>query len=347
MLARHSLCASFAPIPDWRYWFCKVIVPGIVFAFAFQVMALGVDISEAASTGTFLWWLGAELLTVAAPFAIGLCALWSANRSQSHNGPAGVEFLPAKRWRIFCFLPTALAMLICTVLHYRRTSDPSSIHNTYREMHWESGLSLIPTSLIFLLALLVWTHQAGQGLAILDVAPPLPVVEDNGKITDERSKYMANLGCPLTGANDTKGLWTIWGLAVTLLFGVLFGVRQFREITTLEARSTTIVLLCLGAMIAGLILLDLLHFVWLWNRLRGVLRSLSRKSFRRSFVPVQDFTWRALWSFSGVSTRHSRLAYCRREHTLESDSRLDLQAEWSELGPFRESWPLPHDRALQ
>ena len=182
MLARHSLCASFAPIPDWRYWFCKVIVPGIVFAFAFQVMALGVDISEAASTGTFLWWLGAELLTVAAPFAIGLCALWSANRSQSHNGPAGVEFLPAKRWRIFCFLPTALAMLICTVLHYRRTSDPSSIHNTYREMHWESGLSLIPTSLIFLLALLVWTHRRDRVLRSLMLLPPCRWSKTTGRL---------------------------------------------------------------------------------------------------------------------------------------------------------------------
>jgi hypothetical protein len=304
--AKYSLCASFAPLPEWRYWFCRVVVPGLVFASGFQIMALTLDMPRALSNDAYLWWAGAELLAVAAPLAIAACALRSAHRRQLDPGPGDYEFLPKIPWQIACFVPPVLASATGLILHALCSPYPGSILNKYREMHWESGLSLVPTALIFLLAILIWTQQAGQGLAILELAPPLPGVEDNGKITNQRSEYMAELGRPLTAADDTKALWVAWSLAVAILFGILLIFKQFRDITTLEAYPITVALLCLGGLVAALIALDLLQFVWLWNRLNGVLRSLNRKTFKRSFAPGQDFSWRALWSFSGASLRDRR-----------------------------------------
>jgi hypothetical protein len=331
--ARHRTCASFEPLPDWRHWFCTAIVPGLVFACAFQVMAIGVDLSRAASTSAHRCWLCAEAMTIAAPLAIAVCALWRAQRLESvdQDKTAKSVFLPNRWWRIVLFAPCVLAARIAVSLHPMQPAKVGAILNTYREMHWESGLSLVPTALIFLLAILVWSYQAGQGLTILAVAPALPHIDENDKISDSRSQYMATLGRPLTSADNTRGLWAIWMTAVAVLFCLQFGFRPFREITTLEAQSTTYLLLGVGCVIAALILLDLLQFVWLWNRLTGTLRSLSRKPFKRSFVPVQDFTWRALWSFGGVSMRDRRLI-----EALQSDCVLEL-ADQPGFGALKET----------
>jgi hypothetical protein len=95
----------------------------------------------------------------------------------------------------------------------------------------------------------------------------------------------------------------------TSFFAAHFSFPPYLTITTLCSYGTTRFVLFASTTIVTLLVLDLLQFIWLWDELRGLLRALNRESFRRSFVPIEDFKWRNLWSFSGVSFRDQRVLY--------------------------------------
>jgi hypothetical protein len=75
-------------------------------------------------------------------------------------------------------------------------------------------------------------------------------------------------------------------------------------------------------------LIDLLQFVWGWAELRSLLIALGQKEFKRSFVPLHDFNWRTIWSFSGGSFQERR-----KVMAAQVDCALELAQEDSSLIP--------------
>jgi hypothetical protein len=184
--------------------------------------------------------------------------------------------------------------------------DIGSILNTYREMRWESGLSLIPTVLLFLSAILVWASQSGNGGALFQVAPILPDLPNKSRISNARAAVIQSIGRPLPSLRVAAWLWAVWGIFAGLMLWAHVHFRPFLEITTLESRGTTNLIRSLAATIGTLIFLDVLQFFALWNELHGLLQALDREEIRRSFVPIHDFNWRNLWSITGTSLSDRR-----------------------------------------
>jgi hypothetical protein len=137
--------------------------------------------------------------------------------------------------------------------------------------------------------------------------PQLPEIVRNPRISQDRAYKIHLIGIPLPFNREAIWLWVAWSfLALAIVLGNLF-FPPFTEITTLEPLTTTYWVRGVAAAIMALILLDVLQFLELWNELRGLLRSLNSVSFKRSFVPINDFNWRQLWSISGISL-HNRMA---------------------------------------
>jgi hypothetical protein len=117
---------------------------------------------------------------------------------------------------------------------------------------------------------------------------------------------------------------------------VLFVCAHFKfppltEITTLESKCTTLVVRSAAAILAALILFDVMQFLLLWDQLRGMLCALDRERFKRSFVTIKEFDWRILWSFTGVSFQsrratHTALINCMEDLTCEHGF-AELRAE--------------------
>ncbi|HEY3625620.1 MAG TPA: hypothetical protein VGL00_05035 [Terracidiphilus sp.] len=292
------VCASFQPSCSWRFWLLKVTIPAAVAAAAFEVLAWSVEIPEAASASAGLAWRYAEGLTLGAPLAVGLSAVIKAVTL------AGIPLNPRMALAGLPFVGAAVLALA----QGRFARDPfagqdaSWIMNKFREMRLESGLSLVPTLLLLLAALMVWAVQAGNGNALLEAAPPLPDYPENPRISRLRGENIARAGKPLPAWRVGKVTLIAWGLiAMVVLF--FHESRSFTMITTLEWSATTRLVLGISVTVVLLLLLDLVQFVALWEELRGLLRALHREKFRRSFVPITEFKWPALWSFSGVSFR--------------------------------------------
>jgi hypothetical protein len=314
--------SSFAPLPEWRFWVLKVTIPATMAGCAFKVMAWAVEIPLAASPGAVFWWRFAEILTVAAPLAIALSAVSKA------------DFGERRRWRgkwtigmAASFLP-AVAMAVWFLASGILARDPFAgrpigvILNTYREMHWESGLSLLPTWMFFLLAIWVWSSQGGNGGALFEAAPRLPDTSNKRRISQARAEEVQAIGQPLPGLRKAGWMWTAWGVFAGSMLYAHFHFPPFVQITTLEPYGVTCLVRAMAAVISTLMVLDVLQFVGLWGELRGLLRALDREKFKRSFVPIHDFNWRNLWSMTGTSLNDRRAIL-----GLQIDCVLALESE--------------------
>jgi hypothetical protein len=294
-----DLFASFQPTPGWEYWMLKVTIPAFVAGAAFWVLARAVAIPRQASSDAALWWW----ITLAGIFLAPLAVLGSAVVK-------AWKYLPhvkitQNKWVLLSIGLTVLLSIVLVISGYMDMhSHPftvGAILNTYREMHWESGLSLLPTWLFFLTALLVWASQAGNGAAALQGASPLPVFRYNMRISNHRAQCIVQDGRPLPNCYLARWFWFIWGIPAVVLFVAHFVFPPFKEITTLDSQVTSTLTRAAAGILSSLILLDLLQFLWLWKQLQGLLRALCRTPFKRSFVTITEFDWRGLWSFSGIS----------------------------------------------
>jgi hypothetical protein len=299
--AARSLFSSFDPSRAARFWIFKVAIPGAVAGCAFRVMAWSVAIPASASSNAVVWWRWAEAFTVLAPLVIAISAVAKA---------MGPNTLPWNWRMLFPAIPPAVALLAIVAPSAfggdRFSPDIGATLNTFREMHWESGLSLVPTAMLFLAAILIWSCQASYGSALLDAAPPLPDIPRNLRISDEQAKKIAAIGRPIPITWRAKWLWVAWFFAAMAIVLGQFRFRPFRQITTLETKSVTQLVFVVSATITILIVLDLLQFFWLWVEFRTLLHTLHRHDFKRSFVPITDFDWRSLWTFTGVSFQGRR-----------------------------------------
>jgi hypothetical protein len=103
-------------------------------------------------------------------------------------------------------------------------------------------------------------------------------------------------------------------------------LQPLSEITSLEGYWTTFWIRAISAGIVALICLDVLQFLWLWDGLHGFLHALNSQEFKRSFVPIQDFKWRNLWSFTGISLRDRRAILGAQVHCVLNLTRLERPA---------------------
>jgi hypothetical protein len=290
--------ASFAPALEWRFWLFKVAIPGLVAGAAFRVLAWAVAMPAVAEFHGRWWWNAAGVMSTAAPAAIAFSALWKA------LGPAGLPWMKS--------MPLSIVPALFFGIWRLFISDPSNytpvgaILNTYREMHWESGLSLVPTAMFLLVAIGVWASQAGSGSAVLRAAPPLPRVAGNNRISQTSADAINAFGRPLPNFKVAKWLWIVWGCLAASILAAHFFFPPFANITSLEPPFTTRLVMLGSGTIVILMFLDLLQFLWLWDKLRGMLRTLDLEPFKRSFVPIDDFKWTNLWSFNGASFRDRR-----------------------------------------
>ncbi len=119
------------------------------------------------------------------------------------------------------FLPSflALAATIFESAMYLQFADCSvgAILNTYREMHAESGLSLVPTMMLFLLAILVWATRAGDGSALFDAAPILPDNEYYSRVSQKRAEVIESIGRPLPFNKEARWFWILWGFVLAII----------------------------------------------------------------------------------------------------------------------------------
>jgi hypothetical protein len=294
--------ASFAPSLEWRFWLFKVAIPAAVAGSAFRVLAWSVEMPFSASPQAAWWWRLAESFTLLAPLAIAVSPLIKA-------------LVQAKFvwciWMGLSFAPAALAAICLAFTRFLAhdlfaTRDAGLILNTYRRMHWESGLSLIPTVLLFLSAIMVWASQAGNGAALLDAAPSLPHFFNNGRISQKRAVAIQSIGYPLPFNWQARWLWIVWSAFAGLLLWAHFYFHPFVNITTLESYTATCIVRGAAGVLGALIFLDVFQFFWFWAELRGLLQALDREEFKRGFVPIHNFNWRNLLSVTGTSLSDRR-----------------------------------------
>lgn len=330
---QRSSFASMMPTKLGSFWLFKVILPASSAALAFRVLGWAVEMPYLASPSGFgCWWLSG-IATVLAPLSIALSALLCAQYRRA--GTTG--------WTRVAFLPSAIAAISVSIVWWHGNSllttwNTGSILNAYREMHWESGLSLVPTGMLFLLALFIWSSEAGNGAALLTARMPLPaleknnvqdgVIDQNGKvaspcaenpsgctenrkpgnerISEARAQRIASAGMPLGFCGQTKILWAVWSIAGVVIEVTNVAYPPLRHVTSLQSAGTTEIVLAFAAGLVFLALVDTTQFVYLWSELRALLRALDRQSFKRSFVPIDNFKWKYLWSFTGISLEDRR-----------------------------------------
>jgi hypothetical protein len=295
--------ASFQPSDSWEFWILKLVVPAIVAGGAFSVLAWAVAIPGIASLDAVLWWRVAEASIFVAPLTVlvsGVC-----------KALIRVGLIWNRKMFVSLLVTVCGTSVMCSLGNILAASHNggivSSVLNTYREMHWESGLSVVPTLLLFLFAILVWSTQGGNGAAILRAASPLPnFAETNARISEDQAKLILEVGYPLPNPTKVKWLWVAWAVPTALLLLAHLSFGPFKEITTLESSTITIFIRGAAAFLVAVILFDIFQFLWLWDHLRGLLLALDRETFKRSFVTIRNFDWRSLWSFTGVSFQSRR-----------------------------------------
>lgn len=295
------ICASFQPASPWRFWMLCVIIPGGISAWAFNVLAWSAEFPGQAPSRAAAIWMCAEVCAILAPLFIAISAI--------SKGMLVVR-LEWNHWMTASFIPFAISIsnAVFQGLLWGKpfvSRNFSSLANTYREMHFESGLSLVPTLLLFLLAFFVWARQASSGEALLNAAPPLPRIPESARISRTRGDLIVRLSKPIPPFRDGRSIWVLW-IMLALIALLLHESRSLKLVTTLETYAMTQYVRWISFAVVCLILFDLVQFLNVWNELRGLLRALRRERFKRSFVPIDEFTWPTLWSFNGASFRDRR-----------------------------------------
>lgn len=290
-------CASFEPIREWRYWLFAVFLPALLAGLAFGVLASPVQVQAAVFENVALGWWLAGFSSFLAPLALSLSALLKAKSSPDQ------KWHP---WKTISLLPALLTGVFTCSGGFEFSGEPysqkiSTLLNAYREMHWESGLSLIPTWLLLLFAFFLWARQGRYANALMSITPKLPTFQADQRISKLRGESIETFARPMPSFDTAPGLWRVWLTGVVLLVLVVRFFPSFNAVTTLESEGVTRWILWSIAALAALMLLDLMQFLLLWNQLNNLLRALDTCIFKRSFVPIDGFKWPGIWSFGGVS----------------------------------------------
>jgi hypothetical protein len=322
--------AYLYPRPSWRSWTLLVALPCLTCQFGFLAMIRSDSYPFYRIPGSHRpWWWVAVLSSVAMPLLMLSVSRFklreerrrlttlqdelkgeeSCTPDETNNQARVADIHSAytdgsnRLASVLVIVPAVATILFVLLVN---SEGVSGILNTYREMHWESALSLVPSALLLLLAVLCWTYQTAVGINLLEPRPHLPRFVADARISDDRADTITSAGTPFPTYRAAQLYWWICGayIATMLLSWVVW--TPFRNVSTLESRAITWTVLGVAAGASVLMFMDLIQFLWLWAELRGLLGALNRQKFRRSFVPIRDFSWRNIWSFSGGSFHERR-----------------------------------------
>jgi hypothetical protein len=298
--------AYLQPADAWSDWIFLITVPALLSEFSFLLVARQVSFPPDIPGGHEYWWVAAVLASMAMP-ALIIGINWRKGSKAGSFAPGDPASTKAKA----VFLVTIAAALVLFAALILAVWPPPDkdipqILSRYREMHWESGLSLLPTTMFAILAIAVWNYGALIGISVLRSRPRLPDFPDNDRISEKAGKLVANAGRPLRGGKDTGLYWTIIALTVIGALVVFFLWPGLRPITSLADISETRFVIALAGAASLLMLLDMVQFGWVWIQLHDLLSALDRQPFRRSFVPLREFNWKSIWTFSNGSLQEMR-----------------------------------------
>jgi hypothetical protein len=291
----------------WSEWIFLISVPALLSEFSFLLVARQVSFPHSIQGDHRDWWAGAVVSSLAIPLLI-IGIHWkkgskAGNFVPDESGAAGAR-------RVFVITTTAVFVLFAAALIWvvwpPHDAQISQILSQYREMHWESGLSLVPTTMLTILAIAVWNYGALIGISVLRSRPPLPDVPNDERIGEKAGASIAKAGRPLPHGKESKWYWTLIAVIVTaalLIFKLWPGLRP---ITSLSSSSETGFVVALAAAASFLMLLDMIQFAWVWRQLHELLHALNRTMFKRSFLPLRDFNWKSVWTFSNGSLQEMR-----------------------------------------
>ena len=324
--------ASFLfPRQDWRYALL-VFPPAALFGAAFAVLYWAVnfppelDIKSPGWRSAALWMigLGPAIVVVAA-----LAKSWLAGL---------LPRLGARAWIGLVGSAAATAAAVIGFAAYILSPDrwcgmsvASRVLSLYREMHWGSRLSLLPTVLLLLLGVFMWIVEAGRGANLLCFAPPLPDRSANGnneRISSLRARIIVSAGMPLPIRGAFLRVWAIALAPMAVAWILRFKWPMMEKATSLEPREVTAWILNLACASLCLMLLDLAQFSVLWIELQGLLMAIDRRRFKRSFLPMREFDWKGIWSFGSGSFQERRKMLAMLFECLHKIEKLDPSQEF-------------------
>ena len=321
--------AYLQPATQWPHWILLVTVPALLSESSYLIIARQVSFPGVTFGDHGGWWLGALGASLAVPLSIVGINWWRGCRPGNPlAGQPSRRTVQAKAVFVLTIDAIVVWFAIQLLIDLNSRWELSQVLNKYREMHWESGLSLVPTILLMMLAIAVWNYGAQVGISVLEPRPLLPNFSDDERVSDKAGKHIADAGKPFPSEKDARWYWKSTGLAVGVTFLALLLWPDFRAITSLSSKTETMFVFGLAVVAAILMLMDILQFAWLWNELHDLLLALERHEFKRSFVPLRDFNWKNIWTFSAGSFQERRKVLA-----AQVDCAFDLAAQGSSLIP--------------
>jgi hypothetical protein len=304
---RHRRFAYLQPALQLSNWTLFVTVPAILSELSYFVVAAAISFPPGVAGSHASWRhiaLGSGLLV---PFAIVAVAWWKAHWP---GNPLQTQSDRDADWARKLFIWTAVAIVVLYVVVLlsgaQTPNGPQDVLNEFREMHWESGLSLVPTLLFTIFAIAVWNYGALVGTSVLNPQPLLPCFPADERIGDKAGKQMVDTGMPIPTGRSGKRAWLVKLLVLAALVSALTLWPILRSVTGLSSKNHTEFVLSLAGAALVLMLKDVWQFIGLWYELRDMLQALGRHEFKRSFIPLRDFNWKNIWTFSAGSFQERR-----------------------------------------
>lgn len=322
--------AFLQPTANWRYWLFAVAIPSLASGCSFLVLAWAHRFPDNVMQGRYrgdffvaVWSsiLAAWGMAVAPIIKFAWPSLRAFLFTQSHDEQSVAFTSLLETWTPLIGCASALLVtgvaITFLILHGSLKCSTGDILNIYREMYWESGLSLVPSALLLLVGFGIWANFSSAGTSLLRESWKLPEFSENSRISGDRGNDILNAGRPVPTHTGAKWYWI--SVVACSIAAYIIGSRwpSIRALTTLEDKRWTDCMLWLWYAILVCFILDLLQFAWLWAELRDLLEALDREILRRSFVPLREFSWNSLWQFSGGSLQDRRNLLSAQYECLE------------------------------
>jgi hypothetical protein len=304
---QHRAFAYLRPADSSSDWIYLVAVPALLSQFSFLLLAQQISFPTDIPGNHQCWWITTVTASALLPLLIiGVNWRMGCKARCFASGSANCDAVKSK----IVFALTTLVVLAVMVAWFAagpaNDLNVSQILGRYREMHWESGLSLLPTTMLMVLAMSVWNYGTLIGISVLRSRLPLPTFDDDQRISATAGEAIAAAGQPLPRGGAAKRFWIATAVAALATLFTLMLWQPFRSITSLSSRNETIFIFVLTAVPSILMLIDIVQFAWVWSLLRELLHTLDGKTFKRSFVPLREFNWKNIWKFSNGSLQEMR-----------------------------------------